>query len=163
MSKLTAALTRRAASVAVLAFIVQLPTMAQAPSGAKENLITIQKEWADARVKPDIAYLERLYAKEFRVHTMDGAVASRADDIAMFKEGRIKPDFVRDEDMNVAVYGEVGIVTGIENVGGTYPAGPLKGQKAELSLRFTNVFVHRDGRWQLVLHQATQIPKNGSQ
>jgi ketosteroid isomerase-like protein len=163
MSKLTAALTRCAASVAVLAFIVQIPTMAQSPGDAKENLITIQKQWADARVKPDIAYLERLYAKEFRVHTMDGAVASRADDIAMFKEGRIKPDFVRDEDMNVSVYGEVGIVTGIENVGGTYPAGPLKAQKAELSLRFTNVFVHRDGRWQLVLHQGTQIPKNRSQ
>jgi len=162
MSKLTAALTRCAASVAVLAFIVQ-PTVAQSPGDAKENLITIQKQWADARVKPDIAYLERLYAKEFRVHTMDGAVTSRADDIAMFKEGRIKPDFVRDEDMNVSVYGEVGIVTGVENVGGTYPAGPLKGQKAELSLRFTNVFVHRDGRWQLVLSQSTQIPKNRSQ
>jgi hypothetical protein len=54
-------------------------------------------------------------------------------------------------------------VTGIENVGGTYPAGLLKGQRAELSLRFTNVFVHRDGRWQLVLHQGTQIRKITSQ
>jgi ketosteroid isomerase-like protein len=93
---------------------------------------------------------------------MDGAVATRAEDIAMFKEGRIKPEFVRDQDMNVSIYGDVAVVTGVENVGGTYPAGPLKGQRAELSLRFANVFVHRDGRWQLVLHQGTQIPKTKS-
>src|ERR1700761_4937181 len=110
MSKLTA-LTRNAAGLAVLAFMVQMPTMAQSPDEAEKKLMIIQKEWADARVKPDIAYLDRLYAKEFRVQTIDGAVASRADDIAMFKEGRIKPDFVRDEDMKISVYGDVGIVT----------------------------------------------------
>jgi hypothetical protein len=36
--------------------------------------------------------------------------------------------------------------------------GPLKGQYSELSIRFTNVFVKRDARWQIVLHQGTQIP-----
>jgi ketosteroid isomerase-like protein len=163
MSQLTALLTRCAAGAAVLALMVQMPTMAQPLGEAEKKLTAIQKEWADARVKPDIAYLERLYAKEFRVQTMDGAVASRAEDIAMFKEGRIKPEFVRDEDMNISVYGDVGIVTGIEKVGGTNPSGPLKGQKAELSLRFTNVFVHRDGRWQLALSQSTQIQRNKSQ
>jgi len=94
---------------------------------------------------------------------MTGAVASREDDIAMFREGRIRPDFIRDEDLNVSIYDEVALVTGIENVAGSYPSGPLKGQHAELSIRFTNVFVHRDGRWQLVLHQGTQIPKTNSQ
>src|ERR1041385_1904216 len=67
MSKLTA--LRCAAGVAVLNFIVQLPSVAQSPGRTEAELIAIQKGWADARVKPDIAYLERLYAKEFRVHT----------------------------------------------------------------------------------------------
>lgn len=150
-----------AAGVAVLGLIFLMPSVAQSPGETERELLAIQKQWADARVKPDIAYLERLYAKEFRVHTMYGSVASREDDIAMFREGKIKPDFVRDEDMNVSVYGEVGIVTGIENVGGTYPSGPLKGQYGELSMRFTTIFVRRDGRWQLVLAQGTPIPKPG--
>jgi ketosteroid isomerase-like protein len=147
-----------ATAIGVLGVVFLAPGIAQSlDETEKDRIVTIQKEWADARVKPDIAYLERLYAKEFRVQTMTGAVASREDDIAIFREGRIRPDFVRDEDLNVSIYGEVAVVTGIENVAGTYPSGPLKGQHAELSIRFTNVFVHRDGRWQLVLPQGTLI------
>jgi ketosteroid isomerase-like protein len=139
--------------------LTALPTVAQSAGEAEEQLLTIQKQWAEARVKADIGYLERLYAKEFRVQDINGDVNSREDDIAMFREHRIAPQFVRDEGMSVAVYGETAVVTGIERVGGTYPAGPLKGQFAEFAIRFTNVFVRRDGRWQLVLAHGTQIPK----
>jgi ketosteroid isomerase-like protein len=140
-----------------------LPGQGFAQSSAESELLTIQREWAEARVKPDIAYLERLYAKEFRVHNITGEVSSREEDIAMFRERRIEPDFVRDRDMKVSVHGESAVVTGVENVGGRYPAGPLKGQFAEFSIRFTNVFVRRDGRWQLVIHHGTQIPTAISQ
>jgi ketosteroid isomerase-like protein len=158
MNKSIAAL-KFLAAIGALVFAFVDPIQAQsADETAKAQILTIQKQWADARVKPDIAYLERLYAKEFRVHPINGAVASREDDIAMFREGRIKPEFVRDEAMDVSIYGIVAVVTGIENVGGTYGDGPLKGQYAGFSIRFTNVFVQRDGRWQLVLHQGTQIP-----
>jgi ketosteroid isomerase-like protein len=147
------------AAIGTLGFVLFDRAPAQsAVETLKAQILTIQKQWADARVKPDIAYLERLYAKEFRVHAINGTVASREDDIAMFREGRIKPEFVRDEAMDVSIYGSVAVVTGIENVGGTYGEGPLKGQYAGFSIRFTNVFVQRDGRWQLVLHQGTQIP-----
>jgi ketosteroid isomerase-like protein len=146
------------ATICALQGLLPLAAAAESAGEPERELMTIQAEWADARVKADIAYLEHLYAKEFRVHSMNGSVASRADDIAMFKEGRIKPDFVRDEDMSVAIYNDVGVVTGIEKVGGKYPAGPLKGQYAEFALRFSNVFVRRDGRWQIVLHQGTLIP-----
>src|SRR6201999_1042252 len=105
-------------SVALLAMIFEMPGIAQSSLGTEKELLSIQKQWADARVKPDIAYLERLYAKEFRVQTMNGSVATRAEDIAMFKEGRIKPEFVRDRDMSVSIYGDTAVVTGIENVAG---------------------------------------------
>src|SRR5262245_35589826 len=150
-------------AVLLLGLFVATSSAAQSPGATEKELLTIQKQWADARVKPDIAYLERLYAQEFRVQNINGEVNSREDDISMFREHRIKPDFVRDEEMKVSVYGESAVVTGIENVGGSYQAGPLKGQHAEFSIRFTNVFVHRDGRWQLVMHQGTQIPKTSAQ
>ena len=45
-----------------------------------------------------------------------------------------------------------------------YPAqhleGSYKGHTGAFDLRFTNVFVHRDGRWQIVRHQAAQIQKH---
>jgi len=142
-----------------LALTLSVPGFSQSTSEAEKELLTIQEEWAEARVKPDIAYLEQLYAKEFRVQNIAGAVNSREDDISMFREGRIKPQYVRDVDLNVTLYGETAVVTGIENVGGVAKTGPFKDQFAEFSIRFTNVFVRRDGRWQLVIHQGTQIPK----
>jgi hypothetical protein len=52
--------------------------------------------------------------------------------------------------MKVSIYGEVAVVTGRERMSGSY-----KGRFAELAVLFTNAFVWRDGRWQLVTHHST--------
>ena len=89
---------------------------------------------------------------------MDGSVVARKDDIAMFDrihhgdQDTIKPSYIKDVDMKVSAYCDTGVVTGVENLKGTY-----KGQYGEMALRFTNVFVRRDGRWQLVLSQSTPL------
>ncbi|MDP3738287.1 MAG: nuclear transport factor 2 family protein [Hyphomonadaceae bacterium] len=54
--------------------------------------------------------------------------------------------------MKVSIYGETAIVTGVENVKGTY-----RGAYSEMAIRFMNVLVRRDGRWQLVLGQGTPV------
>jgi ketosteroid isomerase-like protein len=143
-----------AAAIGLSGIVIAMPSRAQ-PSGEIENdLLKIQEEWATARVEGDVPYLERLYAKEFRVQAQNGSVLERDADIANFATGALKPDYVRDEDMKVSVYGNTAIVTGIENMGGTY-----NGNYGEFSVRFINVFVQREERWQLVVHQSTPIPK----
>jgi len=136
------------------AHVPHVSAVAQPAGGIEKALLRIQDEWASARVKRDVSYLERLYARELRIQSMNGSVVERDADIANFATGALKPDYVEDEDMRVSVYGGTAIVTGIENVGGTY-----KGHYGKFSLRFINVFVQRDGRWQLVAHQSTLIPK----
>lgn len=131
-----------------------MASLAQATGAPEKELLKIQNEWAAARVERNVPYLERLYAKEFRVQNMNGSITPREADIAAFATGDLKPNYVRNEDMAVSVYGDAALVTGIENVGGTY-----KGHYGEFSFRFANVFVRRDGRWQLVLHQSTPIQK----
>jgi ketosteroid isomerase-like protein len=142
-------------AVGLLGFMISTASWAQSSSETEKELLRIQNEWATARVKRDVPYLEHLYAKELRIQAMNGAVIERDADIANFATGALKPDYVKDKDMKVSVYGETAIVTGIENVGGTY-----KGNYGEFSSRFTNVFVRRDGRWQLVAGQATEIRKS---
>ena len=124
----------------------------------EKDLLGLQDKWAAARIKGDIAFLERFYAQDLRLQVMDGSVVERKDDIAMFDRVRrgdpntIKPEYIRDVDMKVSDYGDTAVVTGKENLKGTY-----KGTFGEMALRFTNVFVRRDGRWQLVLHHSTRI------
>jgi Ketosteroid isomerase homolog len=82
----------------------------------------------------------------------------RNDDIALFdRAGKndlevVKPEYIHDVDLKVTPYGDTAVVTGVENLKGTY-----KGRPGEMSLRFTNVLVWRDNRWQLVSHQSTRV------
>jgi ketosteroid isomerase-like protein len=82
---------------------------------------------------------------------MNGTIVERDADIARFASGELKPESITDEDLKVSVYDDVAIVTGRENM-----KGPYKGRTVKLAIPFTNVFVWRDGRWQLVTHHATE-------
>jgi ketosteroid isomerase-like protein len=127
---------------------------AQTNSKAEKELLKIQDEWAAARVKRDVAFLENLYAKEFWISNMSGSVTSRSADIAAFASGDLRPEMVKDEDMKVSVYDKFAVVTGIEKVKGTYKNFP-----GEFVFRFTNVFIRRDGRWQMITHHSTLVQK----
>lgn len=123
-----------------------------------QDLLRLHEEWAAARVDGNVAFLERFYGEELRLNQADGGVVQRKDDIELFNRvGKsdldvIKPEYIRDVDMKVTSYGSTAVVTGIENLKGTY-----QGRSGEMALRFTNVLVRRDGRWQLVAHQSTRI------
>lgn len=142
----------RLAAIAMLALFVSSPTWGQSTDEAKKQLIQLQHEWAIARVKGDVPFLERLYAKEFRITSINGSLVERDADIAAFATGAIKPEYVTNEDMWVQVYGDVAVVRGRENVQGT-----AFGKFGKFTMRFMNVFVRRDGHWQLVAHQTTEI------
>jgi ketosteroid isomerase-like protein len=110
-------------------------------------------EWAEARVRGDAAFLEGFYAKEVKLTTMNGSVVKRAAHIAASSSKANLPEAIKDEDLSVSVYPDTAVMTGLEHIRGTYG-----GRTTEFAFRFTNVLVQRDGRWQLVAHQATVAP-----
>jgi ketosteroid isomerase-like protein len=108
--------------------------------------------WADARVKGDAAFLEHFYAAELRIGLMNGEFIERKDDIALFAERRVRPEYIRDSDLSIAVYHDMAVVSCVETLKGTY-----NGRAGEMSLRMLNVLLHRAGRWQLVASQSVRI------
>lgn len=134
-----------------------MPAWAQSSDQTKQELIQLQHEWATARIRGDVAFLETLYAKEFRITAMNGSVVDRDADIAVFASRDMKPEIIEDDDMQIARYGEIALVTGREHVKGTY-----KGNPGDFMLRFTNVFIRRDGRWQMLTHHSTEVRKKGN-
>ncbi|MGI4755480.1 MAG: nuclear transport factor 2 family protein [Janthinobacterium lividum] len=129
-----------------------LPGQTQTPPASEQTLLKLQQDWAEARKHADLPFLESFYAQEFTVGDMNGREASRASDLLMFSSGDLKPSAIVDEQMAVHVYGSAALVTGVEHLAGTY-----KGHEGKFDLRFANTFVYRDGRWQIVRHQATPI------
>jgi ketosteroid isomerase-like protein len=130
------------------------PCQAAAPVDSERQLLKLHTEWAAARVNGDATFVETFYGRELRLNQSNGGVVHRDTDIALFKARAIKPDFIRDNEMKVSLYGEAAVVTGVESLQGTY-----KGSPGKMSLRFTNVLVWRDRRWQLVAHQSTQVSR----
>jgi len=137
-----------------LGFITELPSHSQSGGADEKTFILLQHDWAEARKKSDMVFLENFYASEFTVGNMNGSESSRAEDLAMFSSGDMKPAVITDGELKVTIYGQAAMVTGVEHLEGTY-----KGHPGQFDLRFTNVFVNRDHRWQLVRHQGTPISK----
>jgi ketosteroid isomerase-like protein len=143
---------RRWAATALIAAIACVTNSAQSVRGPESDLAKIEDEWIQARLKGDVTYLERLYAPELRITGADGSVIERNTDIARFASGAIKPQSMEREDMRITVYGDAAVVIGRDNLKGSYNGVSRVG-----SVRFTHVYVRRDGRWQLVASQGTWV------
>lgn len=136
--------------VAIASLTSSEPASPQTTSSARQEIVKAEDAWRKARIAGDIAFLERFYAAEARIQGMDGKVQSRAADIALFATGKIKPRFINHGPLDITTYGNTAVVTGVDHLGGT-----AFGRYGEMYLRFTDVLVKRDGRWQLVVQQAT--------
>ena len=61
-----------------------LPARAQSSVKGEKELIKLQYEWAEARVKRDVAFLESHYAKEFRITALNGSVVGEGRRYCVF-------------------------------------------------------------------------------
>lgn len=89
--------------IAPVMFVVLFAACAQPPHAqtAMRELIELQHAWAAARVRRDVAFLDGLYAKDFRIVSMNGSIVERDTDIQAFASGLLKPESVTNEDMDV--------------------------------------------------------------
>ncbi len=140
-------------SAAAAVFLIVAPVATAQTQATDATFVKLQHDWAEARKAGDVAFLDRFYASEFTVGDIGGHESTRAEDIAKFASGDLKPTVITDDQIKVDLLGTAALVTGVEHLEGTY-----KGHSGTFDLRFANTYVWRDGRWQLVRHQATAIP-----
>jgi ketosteroid isomerase-like protein len=115
------------------------------------ELERIEQQLAAAWKAGDCAGWGALLAPEWSVTHVTAAILTKAEALAMCKAPRQTQEDHRIDDLSVRVFGDSAIVTGRNTVstGGTAPT--------TLRLRFTDVFVRRDGRWQAVATHATRL------
>jgi ketosteroid isomerase-like protein len=122
-------------------------------SNTEQTLTAMENAWPKAVAKRDTAMFERTLAPEF-VYTEDSAFISRKDLISGMVAG---PDTVmsgNNEDMKVHDFGNTAVVTGILVLNGRGKDGPFNRR-----YRFTDTWMKRDGKWQLVAAQDYLIPR----
>jgi ketosteroid isomerase-like protein len=125
---------------------------AQAPGAAEKELLDVESHWAEVTIKADVPALERLYADEYLSIDPAGATFTKAQDIDNVKSGNFKLATFKLDEMKVRVHGEVGVVTGRNTIKATYMGKDISG-----AYRFTDTFVKRAGRWQVMTTQGTAV------
>jgi len=115
-------------------------------------IMLIERDWAQALMKADMATLERLVAPDWILVSPGGQKQSRVEAMDEIRSGVMKFASMTPSDIEVRVFGDTAIVTGRSMDKGTY-----KGQDVSGEYRFTDVFVKRDGRWQAVSTHVTRV------
>jgi ketosteroid isomerase-like protein len=123
-------------------------------TGEEDELLKLEKAFAEAIVKNDLEAIGRLVADDWIIIDSNGEIVDRTRFFEVIKSGALTHDTMESEDLRVRVYGESAVVTAI-----TSAKGKFMGQEFITQERATDVFVKRDGRWQCVLTHLTRFPK----
>ena len=118
----------------------------------EEELLKLEKEFAEAIVKNDPEAIARLVADDWVIIDPNGQIIDRTRFFEVIKSGALTHDMMESEDFRVRVYGDSAVVTAI-----TSTKAKFMGQEFSTQERATDVFVRRDGRWWCVLTHLTKL------
>lgn len=143
--------TRCFAALAGLLLAV-VPASTGAQRSLEESLLRVVRWRFEADFKADKAGLDSLLADDLTYGRTSGVRHTKREVMALVGGGGpYALDYSTPDSLVARVYGETGVVTGVLKV-------KLTAQPAPYTLRFTDTWVRRSGRWQLVAFQATRLP-----
>jgi ketosteroid isomerase-like protein len=137
-----------------LALLMMSTLGAQAPSTLERDLVKLENDWGTAWQKKDAAFLQKLFADEYLSTDQDGNTFTKTQDLANVADKGTSMTSFALTDLKVHVYGDTAIVTGLNTIKAAF-----KGKDTSGAYRFTDVFVKRDGRWQVVATQGSLVAK----
>ena len=153
---------RRTFVIPVLVFIAasiivgQKQSVRRAPRGNMDQVIRqVDYERIQAQIGADAAALDRIYANDFIGIGPSGTVRTKAQVIADFTSGDLKFQSITTDDVQVRVYGDTAVETGLSTM-----IGQDRGKTVPRDTRFTRVWVKQQGHWRLVAnHYSSQTAR----
>lgn len=128
-------------------------------TGEVEEFTRLERQWMDALAAKDEVTLERILAREFSIigagSTVDEPVAERGT----WLQNALSRPWPKHEVTKVRVTraGDVAVVQCL--LSGDYPPRSLTPEGGRLQFLITDVWVQRDGRWQ-VLTRHSSVPRS---
>jgi hypothetical protein len=118
----------------------------------QDILIGLERGWNDAFYTGDVAFIEGLLADEFIATYDDGTRGDRKRELALAAAFNQQVQSAVQDDFIVRVFRDAAVVWFTLHIVGT-----RQGQRSELTLQYTDVWIFRDGRWQCVSTQSTRV------
>jgi len=124
----------------------------QSADTVEQTLIELERGWNTAFYDRDVAFLDSILAEDFIVTYDDGTRGDKARELELAETFNQRVVSATQEDFIVQVYDDSAVVWFTLRV-----VGIRQGQEVELTLRYTDVWVQRDGRWQCVSSHSTRV------
>ena len=135
----------------ILAIVLAALASQGGDPSVKRELELIEQRLAATWRNGDCQAWGALVAPGWSVIHITGDVITKAKALEMCNAPRAAIESFKIDEVSVRVFGDAAVVTGRTTAatGGATPA--------TVTLRFTDVFIRRAGRWQVVASQATEL------
>ncbi len=117
-------------------------------TAVEKEILQMEKEWNDARAKTDRAALERLVANEFVTFTEEGEEVGKDRVVKNFRAPNLEA--METGNVKVKVFGDTAIATGWN-----LRKWLIMDRETSPQEWFTDVWMKRNGKWQIVSTQWT--------
>lgn len=117
-----------------------------------QEVLAVEYAWTEAHLRGDIKTLEAIMAFDYLKIQSDGSLSDKKTTLASYQPDRRAWDVAHGDEYDVRIYGDTAIV-----VGRWTARGNNDGQPFDYAARFLSIYVRRDGRWQMVAEQSTEI------
>jgi ketosteroid isomerase-like protein len=123
---------------------------------AERELSRVEDEWEQALKVHDAGFFQRTMADDFVGTTLDG-ISDKRTLVRVNADTSVTVDSVGRSDEKIRTYGNgtVGVITGR-----FAERGHIGNRKLGVDFRYTEVWVKRDGRWQVVAGHYTPVEKS---
>lgn len=122
-------------------------------AGPLEDVDAIEDRRYDAMIAQDATALAATLADEFQYHQPTGKVQDKPGYIKQVTGGAVKLVSAKRYDVKIQLYGNTATA-----MGSTLVQAEFDGKPVTMDLRYLNVWVNRDGRWQLAARQSAVKP-----
>jgi len=120
---------------------------------AESEVRLAQRQRFEAMMRQDVVALDTLLDDELDYIHTGGDLQSRSQFIDMIKKQTLVYESIAPSDVKVRVYNGLALSTGRSQMRVKSSAGV-----SSFGIRFTEVYVRRDGRWLLTAWEATRVP-----
>ncbi len=112
----------------------------------------LEREMFDAfEGKPNLDALERFYADDFFTINADGKTANKQQSLEVLRSGQFQVDKITSDEFRLRRFGDMAVITG--------RSAYFKNEQKVGRVRHTQIWVKRNGRWQLLGWQGTGVPQ----
>jgi ketosteroid isomerase-like protein len=132
----------------------QVVSNASHPLGDAAQVMYLEHEWNDADIKGDSTWFEKNYAGDMtNIASRTGKMTGKRQEIADLKNRKFTSTWANLLELNTRQEGDTVIATGINHVKGK----DGEGKAFDRRIAFTDVWAKRDGRWQVLATQGTEV------